>query len=142
MDRPAPRSYYNHYPERLPEEQAAAERAGVLPAGVPSAEFDALAQQGEPMIYVVAGDRLWVSPRYARGEHISHAVLAGGGPVRAAGEFEAVSDGEAVTLIALDNRSGHYRPGRSSLGVAREAFESRGVQTAPNSLRAHRRSGS
>ena len=138
--RPAPRSYYNHYPERLTEEETAANRAGAAPTEVPSAEFEALATLGERMIYVVTGDRLLVSPRYVKGEHISHAVLADGGPVQAAGETEAVTISGATVLISLNNRSGHYRPGRSSLTVAREAFEARGVQVAPESLEAHPRS--
>ena len=140
--RPAPRSYYNRYPERLPEEQAAADSAGVVPAEVPGDESDALAVEGERMIYVVAGDHVLVAPRYSMGQQISHAVLADGGPVQAAGEIDAVTISGKTVVISLDNKSGHYRPGRISLAVAKAAFESRGVQVAPDSLVVHPGSGS
>ncbi len=57
------------------------------------------------MIYVVAGGTLFVAPRIAGGEEITHAALANGGPVQAAGELEVVQCGEDTTVIHLDNRS-------------------------------------
>ena len=106
----------------------AARRAGVAAVEVPSAAFDWLAAEGERMIYVVAGDRLLVSKRHVMGEHISHAVLADGGHVHAAGEFEMVEFGDVKVVTLLNNMSGHYRPGRESLDVAMEAFDERGLR--------------
>lgn len=80
------------------------------------------------MIYVLAGDWLLVSRRHVMGEHISHAVLADGGHVQAAGEFEVIEIGEVKVVASLNNMSGHYRPGRESLDVAVEAFEERGLR--------------
>ena len=105
-----------------------AEFVGVVPVVVPSTEFDMLAAEGERMIYVVTGDRLLVSKRTVMGEHITHAVLAAGYPVQAAGEFEVVDYGDLMTVMELNNASGHYQPGSESLGVAREAFEKRGLR--------------
>ena len=61
------------------------------------------------------------------GEDISHAVLADGGHVQAAGEFEMVEFEDVKVVTLLNNMSGHYRPGRESLDVAMEAFDQRGV---------------
>ena len=106
----------------------AARRVGVTAIEVPSAEFDRLAAEGEPMIYVVADNQLLVSERQVVGVHITHAVLAEGGLVQAAGECEVVGFKCAWTIMTLNNKSGHYRPGRESLDVAMEAFEERGLR--------------
>lgn len=122
------RSYYNLDPSTLAQEQDAAHRVGVAAIELPSAEFDRLAAEGERMIYVLAGDRLLVSERHAMAEHISHAVLADGEPVQAAGEFEVIEFGDVKVVTSLNNMSGHYQPGRESLDVAMEAFEERGLR--------------
>ena len=129
------RVFYNLHPAGLPAEQEAARRAGVVPAEVPGPAFDALATEGERMVYVVAGGRLVVSKRRAMGENITHAVLADGGPVQAAGEFEVVEEGETVVVAALNNMSGHYRPDADSLSVAKEAFEARSLPIRSGSIR-------
>ena len=87
------------------------------------------------MIYVVAGDRLLVSKRLVLGEHISHAVIADGEPVQAAGEFEVVEEQEATVVSMLNNMSGHYRPAGASLTVAQEAFEAAGLRIRPGGVR-------
>lgn len=123
-----PTEYDNHLPARLSQERAAAHRAGVVPAEIPSAAFDALAATGVRMVFVVVGgDRLFAAPREQGGEHISHAVLADGGTVLAAGEFEIGFDGGAMLVSELNNMSGHYRPAKSALTLARAAFESAGI---------------
>ncbi len=86
------------------------------------------------MIYVLAGERLIVSKRHVTGEHISHAVLADGGPVQAAGEFEVSELGKVKVVMSINNMSGHYRPGRESLDAAMRAFEERGLQVLPDSV--------
>ena len=134
------RTYYNRYPEHLPEEMAAAERAGAVAVEVPSAEFEILVALGDLMIYVVVGDRPLVCHRHLMGEQVSHAVLAGGGPVHAAGEIEVVHDGSEHLVMLVNNRSGHYRPDPESLVVARQAFEARGLRVLPGSVRVRGRS--
>lgn len=79
------------------------------------------------MIYVVVDGRLVVSRRRSLDENISHAVLADGKPVDAAGEFDVVVQGDSVEVTALNNMSGHYQPDAASLSSARKAFETRGV---------------
>ena len=127
--------FCNRLPERLSDEQEAARRAEVMPVDVPGPAFDALATEGERMIFVVVDGRLVVSRRRAMGENITHAVLADGGPVEAAGEFEVAGECETVVVTALNNMSGHYRPDASSLSMARDAFETRGVPVRPGCLR-------
>lgn len=121
-------SYYNLDPLALEQERIAARRVGVTAIAVPGVEFDRLAADGEPMIYVVAGDQLLVSERQVMGVHITHAVLAEGGLVQAAGEFEVVGFEGAWKIMTLNNKSGHYRPGSESVQVAIEAFELRGCE--------------
>lgn len=127
--------FYNVLPEKLPEEQEAARRAGVVPVEAPGPGFEALAAEGERMIFVVVDGQLLVSKRRVMGESISHAVLADGGPVEVAGEFEVAGEGETVVVTALNNMSGHYRPDADSLSVAKEAFEARGVPVRPGCIR-------
>ena len=111
----------------LAEELEAARRAGVHAVQVPSPEFDWLAAEGERMIFVMVGKKLLASKRQVLGQPITHAVLEGG-PVEAAGEFEVIDVDGAKVVTALNNMSGHYRPDQSSLAVAREAFEARGLR--------------
>ena len=132
-----PRFYHNRYPELFDSELRAATRAGFVPLEVSSAEFEALAVEGERMIYVVASGRLLVSKRQARGEHISHPVLADGGPVEAAGEFEVMVHGRNRVVTALNNLSGHYQPRTESLRVAVEAFERRGWHVSQGGIHAY-----
>lgn len=128
-------SYQNRYPGHLATELETARRAGFGPVEVPGPAFDALATEGVTMIYVVVDDRLLVSQRRLLDEHITHAVLAGGKPVQAAGEVKVGWQRDTVVVTALNNASGHYQPGAASLAVAREAFESRGVPIRPDGVR-------
>lgn len=87
------------------------------------------------MIYVVVGGRLLASKRQVAVEHISHAVLANGDPVQAAGEFEVVAENGVLVVSALDNMSGHYRPATASLEVAQLAFEVAGIRVRSGAIR-------
>ena len=128
-------SYHNRDPAQYQREQEAARRAQVAPVEVPSDAFDAFAAVGTRMIFVVSGEgKLVVARRRQRGEHISHAVLAGGGSVLAAGEFEVGFDGSSKVVSELNNMSGHYRPSADSLAVAAEAFEAAGIRVLPDAV--------
>ena len=85
------------------------------------------------MIYVVVEDRLLVSEPTVRLQRVTHAVLAKGRPVEAAGEVELVTTGFMV-VIELNNRSGHYLPDSASLDVARAAFRARGFAVPESSI--------
>ena len=111
-------SYHNRSPGLLAAELDAAQRVGFAPVEVPGRQFDALAAEGQTMIYVLVGDRLLVSKRQVWGGHITHAVLAGGEPVQAAGEFDVLWQPGGAVVTRLNNMSGHYRPASASLAVA------------------------
>ena len=130
-------SYYNQLPGQFQREHETARQVDLRAVEVPSEEFDSLAADGAPMIYVVVGGRLLVSKRRVSNEHISHAVLADGGPVQAAGEFKIKVESGALAVTALDNMSGHYRPDEASLEVARTAFESAGVRVPTGAVRSY-----
>ena len=129
--------YRNRFPALLDQEKEAAHRVGLTPVEVPSAAFDILAAQGVRMIYVVAGGRLVASRRKVGSEHISHAVLADGGPAQAAGEFEIVAEDGTLVVSALNNMSGHYRPAAASLEVACRAFEAAGIRVRSDAVRSY-----
>ena len=85
------------------------------------------------MIFVVITDgRLVAAPRRQHGENISHAVLANGGPVLAAGEFSVEFHGSEIVVSALNDMSGHYRPGAGGLAIAQESFETAGIRVRPD----------
>ncbi len=130
-------SYYNRLPSQLQHELETASRVGLTPAEIPSTAFDVLAAEGERMIYVVAGGRLLASRRQVGIEHISHAVLAEGGPVKAAGEFEVVAEDGALVVSALNNMSGHYQPAEASLRQAQQAFEAAGIRVRPDAVQSY-----
>ncbi len=129
--------YYNQLPEQLQRELETAERVRLTPVEIPSEEFNSLAADGVPMIYVLVGGHLLVSKRKVGDEHISHAVLANGGPVQAAGEFDIGTEHGAPVVSTLNNMSGHYRPAAASLEVARTAFESAGVRIPPGAVQSY-----
>ena len=80
------------------------------------------------MIFVVSLDgSLVAAPRRQRNEDISHTVLSGGGPVLAAGEFSVAFRGSEIVVSALNDMSGHYKPGTDGLAVAQDAFEAAGI---------------
>ncbi len=120
-------SYHNRSPDQLAAELDAARRVGFAPVEVPGPQFDALVAEGQPMIYVLVGDRLLVSKRQILSEYITHAVLAGGEPVQAAGEFDVLLQPGGAVVRSLNNMSGHYWPAGASLAVAQAAFKTRGL---------------
>lgn len=123
--------YFNNLRAQLHSEMETAQRVGAQPVEVPSSAFDALAPEGETMIFVVVNGTLLASKQRVRGEHVSHAVLAGGSPVEAAGEFKIAAESGAFVVSRLNNVSGHYQPSIASLEVARRAFEEAGIRVRP-----------
>lgn len=116
----------------------AARRAGVVPVEVPSSAFTALATTGVRMIFVVLREgKLVAAPRERADAHTSHAVLANGDPVLAAGEFTVVLHGSEIVVSALNDMSGHYRPGAEGLAVAQRAFEAAGIDVRADAINSY-----
>jgi hypothetical protein len=133
--RDVPTVYANLYPGSLPSELRAAAEAGVELFTAPSAQFDALAEAGERLIYVVLPDGILVVSGQTVGRvQVRHSVLAGGGDVIAAGEVELIQAEEEKMVIELTNKSGHYEPEASSLDWAADCFRGIGFEVAPGAL--------
>ncbi len=129
--------FYNHYSESLEAELQAARDVDASPIVVPSDAFLDLAATGERLIYAVIDDVLLVSGLFVQLQRITHAVLAGGRPVSAAGEVDLLVTPDLMLVMELTNRSGHYRPDRQSLEVAKAAFEACGFRVPDDSLRTY-----
>jgi hypothetical protein len=126
--------------DQLPRERAQAQAAGVVPVRVGTPEAAALLAEGGLFKWSLRPDgSLWIArgsavdPRGVLVE-ITHAVLAEGGPVLAAGEiFGVVGHRRAA---AIDLLSGHYhrftdaRDNTRALALGRAAFERHGVRIA------------
>ena len=133
--------FYNLDSESLSEELQAAWTVGARPIVVPSDAFLNLAATGERLVYAVVDDVLLVSGLFVQHHRITHAVLAAGRPVSAAGEVELLAEPGFMVVMELNNRSGHYQPDRQSLEVAKAAFEARGFRVPDESIRPYTQEG-
>jgi len=76
---------------------------------------------------VTESGELLIIPHTVDGTEISHAVIANGASVIAAGEADIAANGGTYVGIDISNQSGHYRPSESSLEIARELFAQHGI---------------
>ncbi|MGW5251509.1 RICIN domain-containing protein [Streptomyces sp. NPDC004012] len=118
----------NTMPGTLAQELALAENLGVKPAAVGSAAFDAAITSGTSKWAVREDGSLVIIPKFVQGKEISHSVLTGGAPVRAAGEADiAGSAKDGYFGLDINNHSGHFLPSSESLKIGKEAFTAAGV---------------
>ena len=90
------------------------------------------------MVFVVLlNGSLVAAPRRHHDENVSHAAIAGGSPVLAAGEFRVESRGSAIVVSELNDMSGHYQPGPDGLLVAQRAFETAGIAVRPDAINSY-----
>ena len=129
-----PSLFHNRFPDELDLELAAARIVQAVPVVVPSEAFVSLSRRGERLIYAVVEGVLLVSEPTVLLQRITHAALAEGRPVRAAGEVELIAEPDYMVVLELNNRSGHYLPDGTSLHVARAAFEEHGFSVSDDSL--------
>lgn len=129
--------FENQLPDQLASELELAQRLGVRPVGVDSADFSRYAS-GERLNWVITQDGdLRIVPHTWRGVEIAHPVASGGRPVLAAGEAEVAVQGSARFGIRITPRSGHYLHGASSaenkavLELGRRAFARFGISFPP-----------
>ena len=133
-----PTLYPNLFPERYARELADATTDGATWASAPSDAFEALAKGGEPLVYVVTVDRnLTLSERVVGSRHAHHSVIAANQAVIAAGEVSLFVAGSDRIVLTLNERSGHYQPGRECLVGAREAFEQQGFWVPDDAVRSY-----
>ena len=121
-------TFENQMPGSLAAELAAAERLGAKVSTPGSPDFDAAIEDGTIKWAILEDGRLVIQPKFVDGHEISHSVLSGGGPVRAAGEAEvAGSRSHGYFGLDINNHSGHFRPSTESLQAGRDAFAAAGV---------------
>jgi hypothetical protein len=121
--------YPNISPSSYSDELAAAELSGITSAVAASPEFLLLAVGGDPLIYVVTrSQNLVVATQFVPAGRMGHAVLAHGEAVLAAGEVSLFVLEEIRVVIRLNNKSGHYEPGRSCLALAAQVFQHHGFE--------------
>jgi hypothetical protein len=79
-----------------------------------------------PSIYIMTEDKKLYVSLYQKHNQFHHSSLARGGQVIAAGDIN-VHEG---IPIAIDNRSGHYRPGVDRIDYMKKYFTDAGVDTS------------
>lgn len=123
--------FHNHYPDDLDEELSSARELGVEPVRPGTAEFDSVISSGTVKWAVNENGSLAVIPKFVDREELYHPVLAGGGPVQAAGEADIVGSAESGYYgTEINNYSGHYLPSPESLEIGEEAFQRHGINFA------------
>jgi hypothetical protein len=87
-------------------------------------------QAGEPIIWVVTqSGQLRIAPATQGGVRITHAVVAGGQPVIAAGQAQVAVGGGRTIGLEINSQSGHYfenqptAASQQSDAIGRAAFE-------------------
>ena len=119
----------NQMPGTLDAELRLAERLGVRVAKPGAQAFDAAISGGTVKWAVLQNGDVVVLPKFVKGKEISHSVLSGGSPVRAAGEADiAGSSSSGYFGLDINNHSGHFRPSSGSLDVGKKAFERAGIK--------------
>ncbi|WP_163783819.1 SitA5 family polymorphic toxin [Myxococcus vastator] len=134
---PPSRLLDNQLPERLTGELELAQKLGVSPASVDSAQFARYAN-GERVKWVITEDgRLKIVPHTWKTLEIAHSVASGGRPVLAAGEAEFSVHGAKYFGIQITPWSGHYMKGASKamndkvVKLGRQAFAQYGITFPP-----------
>lgn len=125
------KTFPNQSPQFLAAELAEAAALGVQPqSGV--AAIESLAGQRIKWAVTEAGDLVVIPHSPAMGVELSHAVLSGGKPVRAAGEALVVKTESGLEGVFISSHSGHFFKGKSAeaaaaLSVGESAFEALGI---------------
>ncbi|MGW6910816.1 polymorphic toxin-type HINT domain-containing protein [Streptomyces sp. NPDC054940] len=131
------RIWPNNMATSLADELALAQRLGVRPARPGTADWDKyIDMDGEKIKWAVLEDgQLVIMPKIVQTKELSHPVLSGGAPVRAAGEAEVAGGGGQYFGLSINSHSGHFfkqgdefwAPGGGAEKLGREMFEEAGV---------------
>lgn len=127
-----PHLFFNRLPKRYEKELATLKSSGISVIDINKAPDLAKKSlsSGEVHIFTIQEDgTVAIAKRITDHALISHAVVANNEAVRCAGEVRLrpiCVNGKWLKAIDLSNRSGHYRPGASTLTTAIKAFEAMG----------------
>ena len=126
--------FKNQLPDSLPSELAIAKKLGVKSMTTDDPNFGTMVNEAGTIKYVVTKDgQLLTIPHTVKGVEISHAVIADGKPVLAAGQAQVASGGGMHIGMEIQPHSGHYHYGNTasqnaaSLAIAKAAFEGYGI---------------
>ena len=95
--------------------------------------FEQVVNTGTIKFVITEKGELIIAPKFVNGVEISHAVLAGGNAVRAAGEAEIAGTASQFIGLGIRPHSGHYLKGATAeqsdacIALAREAFKKLGI---------------
>lgn len=133
--------FVNQMPDRLELEQEEARESGAVLATAPGSDFEGLVREGQELNYVILeSGELVVAVPFLGPCRITHAVLAGGAAVLAAGTVDLVAGYDPVSrrnfnvVLRITNASGHYQPDIGTLELAAEQFRSLGFDVPPGSV--------
>jgi hypothetical protein len=125
--------FKNQLPNRLAAELREAAAVGVRPIRVDDPGFDKVVNEDTIKFVITEGNELLIVPHTVRQTEISHAVLAQGRPVLAAGEAAIAGTSGKYVGMTITPYSGHYLNGASvaqsalSESRARDAFARFGI---------------
>lgn len=129
-------TFGNQKPEDLDAEREVMRRNGVTPTTPGTPEFDAMLSSGDGQLKWVVTDsgELRVAPHTVNGDEISHAAIADGSRVRAAGQANVAGGSGGYFGLDIDNHSGHYFHGVAHNGdaVVQEGVDAFGRYGVPD----------
>ena len=124
--------FFNRLPQRYENELNTLKSSGINIIDIRKSPDDAkksLASGDVHIFTMLKNGTVTIAKRITENGLISHAVLANSQPVICAGELRLrpiCVNGKWLKAIDISNRSGHYRPGASTLPSAINAIESLG----------------
>lgn len=139
MDEAAYRRYINSMSHNYDSEVRIAHQAGCTWGTAPGEDFMRIADEGDRLIYVVTEERELIIA--AISPSITHAVIATGLPVLAAGECDVAVYGEFKMVLDVSNKSGHYLPDAGCLDLVQEVFEDLDFVVGPGVFSSYRNEG-
>jgi hypothetical protein len=124
QDRTVP-LYQNRDPHLLAREQADARADNIAPFNITDTrQLRRAADEATDLKWVILDDgRVRLGPTAT-----THAVVADGRDVVAAGEIAIAIVNRSILALSFTNQSGHYQPPRDVIDIAAPFFEAHGIQ--------------
>ncbi len=118
----------NQLSNQLDQEIRIAESLGAKPISPTDKEaFENAVNQGTIKFVVTQNGELLITPKHIQGIEISHAILSRGANVLTAGEADIAISGGARYGLDISEHSGHFKPSKESLSIAKQLFKKYGI---------------